>query len=212
MAARRSGTLRLALTLAAALLAGGNARAELQGADYFQLCATCHGAQGHGNPAIQAPPIAGLPQWYVEKQLGKFQTGVRGAHPDDLAGLRMRPMSRYLRDESQVKLVAAYVASLPPVKPAASVAGGDAGRGQAAYTLCISCHGVKGEGMQALNGPPLAHLSDWYLVAQLQKFQKGVRGANPKDAEGILMRPMSMTLPDEQAVKDVVAYIQTLTE
>jgi cytochrome c oxidase subunit 2 len=137
---------------------------------------------------------------------------VRGAHPDDIAGLRMRPMSRYLRGEAQVKLVAAYVASLPPVKPEPRVAGGDASRGQAAYVLCTSCHGVKGEGMQALNGPPLAHLNDWYLLSQLQKYKSGLRGANTKDAEGILMRPMSMTLADEQAMKDVVAYIQTLAE
>lgn len=212
MAARRSGALRDALVSAAIALAfGGAAAAELEGSEYFQLCQTCHGAAGQGNAAIEAPAIAGLPAWYVERQLGKFQKGVRGAHPDDAAGLRMRPMSRYLRSEAEVKLVAAYVAALPHVKPEATVHGGDAARGQTAYALCTACHGAQGEGMQALNGPPLANQSDWYLRSQIHKYQKGLRGANTQDTEGILMRPMSMTIADDQGIADLIAYIQTLT-
>lgn len=211
MAARRTSALRQALWLAAWLLASGPiAAAELEGADYFQLCASCHGASGAGNPDIEAPAIAGLPAWYVERQLGKFQTGVRGAHPDDHAGLRMRPMSRYLRGEAEVKLVAAHVAALPAAKPEATLAGGDAAKGQTAYALCSACHGAKGEGLQALNGPPLANQSDWYLLSQMQKYRKGLRGASLQDAEGILMRPMSMTIADEQGIVDLIAYIQTL--
>ncbi len=213
MAATRPGLLRLTLALAAALFASrAPAAAELGAADHFELCATCHGAAGEGKPNLQAPAIAGLPAWYVEKQLAKFQAGVRGAHPDDHAGLRMRPMSRYLRSEEVVKQVADYVAALPAAKRGSSLSGGDAARGQASYALCASCHGAQGEGVQALNGPPLAHQSDWYLLSQMQKFQQGLRGANLKDAEGILMRPMSMTIPDEQGLKDVIAYIQTLPE
>ena len=33
---------------------------------------------------------------------------------------------------------------------------------------------------------------------------------SPGDVTGALMRPMSMTLPDEQSIKDVIAYITTL--
>ncbi len=44
----------------------------------------------------------------------------------------------------------------------------------------------------------------------MRKFHGGIRGANPKDREGRLMRPMAMTLPDEDAVRNVVAYIETL--
>lgn len=66
----------------------------LPGRELFAACATCHGVQGEGNVSIQAPSIAALPAWYVEVQLLKFRTGARGAHPDDLEGLRMRPMSQ----------------------------------------------------------------------------------------------------------------------
>ena len=44
----------------------------------------------------------------------------------------------------------------------------------------------------------------------LKKFKEGVRGTNPQDIGGMQMRPMSMTLVDEQAMKDVIAYIRTL--
>ena len=61
-----------------------------------------------------------------------------------------------------------------------------------------------------LNAPSLLGQHDWYHVAQLNKFKDGIRGANPQDITGSQMRPMAMTLVNEQAVKDVVAYIQSL--
>src|SRR4030095_10596765 len=98
----------------------------------------------------------------------------------------------------------------PATSPPARLVGGDATRGQALYAPCIACHGVDGGGNQPLNGPPLSHANDWYLLTQLQHFKAGVRGLKPGDTYGGLMRPMSMTLPDEQAMKDVIAYIVTL--
>jgi len=37
-----------------------------------------------------------------------------------------------------------------------------------------------------------------------------VRGTNPKDKEGRLMRPMARALGDEEAIRNVVAYVETL--
>jgi cytochrome c oxidase subunit 2 len=64
--------------------------------------------------------------------------------------------------------------------------------------------------VEAMNGPRLTGQYDWYLIRQLQNFKAGIRGSDPKDNYGAQMRPMTMTLADEQQVKDVVAYIQTL--
>ncbi len=64
--------------------------------------------------------------------------------------------------------------------------------------------------MKALNSPQLANLQDWYILRQLKNFKEGVRGSHPKDTYGSQMRPMSMTLIDEQAMKDVAAYINSL--
>jgi len=61
-----------------------------------------------------------------------------------------------------------------------------------------------------LGAPRIAGVDDWYLATELRKFRSGVRGANPKDREGRLMRPMARGLADEDAVRNVVAYVETL--
>jgi cytochrome c oxidase subunit 2 len=48
------------------------------------------------------------------------------------------------------------------------------------------------------------------MARQLDNFKTGVRGAHPKDYYGFQMGLMSITLRDEQAINDVIAYINTL--
>jgi cytochrome c553 len=176
---------------------------------YGDYCAPCHGDGGQGNPDIQAPSIAGLPAWYAEAQLLKFRQGVRGTHFDDIAGMRMRPMARALVSDAEATTVAAHVAQLAPQRPVATLQG-DAAAGKALYTTCTACHQADGKGNQLLSAPPLLHQPDWYLVHQLDNFKKGVRGAHPKDASGATMRPMAATLADDAAMKNVIAYVQSL--
>jgi cytochrome c oxidase subunit II len=210
-ATSRSLGLGWMVALALALSAAPSSAQDLErGAELFQLCAQCHGANGGGNQAYLAPAIAGLPEWYVQAQLHKFQSGGRGTHFDDVGGMRMRPMSMWLHGDADVANVAAYVASLPKTWPKPQLEGGDPEAGKAKYAVCIACHGVNGEGNQALNAPPLVGASDWYMLTSLKNFKAGVRGTNPKDTTGALMRPMSMTLADDQAILDVIAYISTL--
>lgn len=203
-----------AAALLAIALPLGSARAQdlERGEALFKLCAQCHRANGSGDPVVLAPSIAGLPQWFVEAQLHKFKNGGRGSHFDDIGGMRMRPMSMWLRDDADVTHVSAYVASLPRVELEPTLEGGDPESGKQKYAVCIACHGPNAQGNQALNAPPLAGMSDWYQLTSLKNFKAGVRGTNPKDAIGALMRPMSMTLADEQAMLDVIAYIHTLAE
>jgi cytochrome c oxidase subunit 2 len=207
----RSTTLLFALlALAAAPFAASAEGSGDMGEQLFQLCAQCHGPDGGGDPVALAPAIAGMDEWYVNAQLAKFHNGARGTHPDDIAGMRMRPMSLSLRDEEQIAAVSAYVASLPRVPVETTLEGGDATRGKTLYAPCAACHGPDAAGIQQLNGSPLRASSDWYLQRQIRNFRSGIRGTNPKDTSGALMRPMSMTLPDEQAILDVIAYITTL--
>ena len=182
------------------------------GKKMYQICTACHGAEGHGNQVLNAPQIAGLDAVYLETQLRNWKEGIRGAHPDDTAGLQMRPMSMTLKDEETIKDVAAYVATLEAKIPEATLEGGDATKGQAAYAVCLACHGPDAGGNAALKSPSLRHQNDWYMLAQLKKFKSGIRGSNPKDVGGMQMRPMSMTLVDEQAMKDVIAHIRSLAE
>ena len=206
-------TLAIVLALGLGMAATSDVQAQdlARGEVLFELCAQCHGAEAGGVQEFEAPAIAGLSQWYLEAQLTKFRNGLRGRHFDDVQGMRMRPMSRTLKSEDDLKAVAAYVAQLPAVQPSPTVEGGDAAKGATLFAPCTQCHGAAGEGVQALNGAPLAHQSDWYLVSSLRKFKAGIRGSDPRDAAGILMRPMASILVDEQAVKDVVAHIMTLS-
>jgi cytochrome c oxidase subunit 2 len=185
------------------------AKKTLPGHELYAACASCHGQNAEGNAKLAAPAIAGLPTWYLEAQLVKFRSGHRAYHPDDVAGLRMRPMSRQMMDMGEVKAVSAHVAGLPAQKPSPTL-GGDAAAGAASYATCLACHGAKGEGNQALNAPPIAQMPDWYLLTQLKNFKAGIRGTHPEDKSGQSMRPMSMTLADEQAMKNVIAHIETL--
>lgn len=196
-----------ALLLASAASAAAD---NERGALLFENCTQCHGAQGGGDRLALAPAIAGLEQWYVEAQLGYFRNGGRGNHPQDIPGLRMRPMSRSLHSDEDVKLVSAYVASLPPARPAPQLEGGDPQKGAALYAACAQCHGPDAAGNQALNAPNLRVTSDWYLASALERYKAGIRGTNPKNPNGIVMRGMSMMLADDQAIRDVVAYITSL--
>ena len=155
----------------------------------------------------------------MEAQLQGFRTGLRGTHFDDIEGMRMRPMTRALDKESRgtpfdanAKAVAEYVAAMPPTNPAPTVQGGDAAKGAAAYALCASCHGVDGKGNEPQRAPPLVGTSDWYMLSQLRKFKAGIRGWRPDDTWGGVMRGMSTTLVNEQAMKDLIAHMQTLSD
>ena len=179
-----------------------------RGAELYETCLPCHGENAVGNPEIAAPAVAGLPQWYIEEQLVGFQSGYRGDHASDLPGLRMRPMALSLTREGDVESVAEYVASLPAVYPASTLHG-NAGAGAASYAVCVACHGEDGLGNQDLHAPPIVQLDDWYLLNQLRNFKSGARGAVEGDVWGTTMRVNSLALTD-QAMQDVIAYVQTL--
>jgi cytochrome c oxidase subunit 2 len=178
------------------------------GKSAYMICSTCHGAEGEGNAALNAPALAGQDDWYLKRQLIKYKEGVRGSHPDDTHGMQMRAMAMTLADETKIDEVVAYIAQLPVTAPLATL-GGDVAKGAASYALCAACHGPDGAGNVLMNAPALQNLQDWYIVRQLQNYKSGVRGTHPKDIEGMQMRPMSMVLADEQAMKDVAAFINS---
>jgi cytochrome c oxidase subunit 2 len=195
-----------ALASAGHVVAAGDPAA---GKALYAVCTACHGANGEGNAALKAPRLAGQDVAYVTRQLTAFKSGLRGSNPKDVTGAQMRPMAMTLADDAAIANVAAYVGTLQGPKAAPTVAG-DAAAGKALYAVCATCHGPNGEGMAAMNGPRLAGQDDWYLVSSLQAFRSGIRGADPKDTLGAQMRPMAMTLANDKAVNDVVAYINTL--
>jgi len=196
------------LVFVCAVAGATSAEDSARGRELFTNCTQCHGVTGSGSHLALAPAIAGQDLWYLEAQLQNFRAGKRADNPQDLPGLRMRPMSRSIHSDDDVKLVAAYVASLQSVNPEPVLQGGDAQRGSVTYNgICAACHGADGAGNEQMGAPRLRHTNDWYLFSALQRFKAHIRGNNPP--LGPVMQGMAASLADEQAIKDVVAYITT---
>jgi cytochrome c oxidase subunit 2 len=175
----------------------------------YAVCSACHGINGEGNEALNAPRLTGLEPWYIKRQINNYKTGVRGAE-NDVIGMTMTPMAAVLADDAAINNVAAYIGTLPEGSSPLTVTG-DAENGKAIYEpVCGICHSEDGEGIWAVNAPALAGMNDWYLVRQLQNFKSGVRGAHRDDRFGSQMTGMVLALEGDEAINDVVSYINTL--
>ena len=189
------------------LLMCSTASPAADGAKLFAPCAVCHGNKAEGNPALNAPAIAGQPASYIERQLLNFRAGRRGTHKSDTFGAQMRPLATAIADDATVAKLGAYVASLPRSNVTAP-ASGNLHNGNNLYQgKCSACHGVKAEGIPALNAPRLVGLDAAYIKRQFGYFRDGVRGTDPKDLPGRQMAMMARTLPTARDIDDVVAYI-----
>ena len=196
-----------------------NAADDLKRGKYlFQNCTACHGTKAEGNQLAKAPAIAGMPTWYLLSQLNNFKDGIRGGHPDDVDGLRMRPMMMTLRTPQDIRDVSAYINSLPKTDTKSTLKGGDAEKGKMTYMNCMGCHGMKGEGMYTEGGimaPPLTISNDWYYETSFIKFIKKIRGGDPRDTNGLTMSGFVSNPAlnfDKQTILDVMAYLHTLKE
>jgi len=201
----------------------------VQGKQHYTGCVSCHGIDGQGNEAMNAPKLAGLSRWYLHRQLSYFKQKIRGQDSGDLYGQQMARMSALLIDEKAITDVSAYLSSLTPTKQISTkspiknslidktsiknmpVTTGDAIKGESFYKNCAYCHGDQAEGNFAMNAPKLAGQHTWYLKRQIGSYQQGIRGTHYADLYGKQMILMSKTLHDEQAVNDVVSYIDSLT-
>ncbi len=175
----------------------------------YAPCMACHGINGEGNMALNAPGIAGQSQTYLVRQLWEFKKGIRGAEKGDINGAQMRPMAMALPDGTAIANVAAYISSLPATTPPATVKG-DAANGEKQYiSKCGACHGGKGWGNEALYTPRLTMIGDAYLVRQVKKFQAGMRGAHEDAQYGKQMALMAKSVSEEE-LNDIAAFLNEL--
>ena len=79
---------------------------------YVTTCAACHGANGRGIQAMNAPRLKGMSDWYLVTQLKNFKQGIRGAHPQDMYGGQMALLAAILTDDRAVDDLVAYVRTL----------------------------------------------------------------------------------------------------
>lgn len=199
--------LLLPLMFAAQAKAQGDADT---GKSLFASCMACHGAQAEGNAALNAPRLSHLEPTYIAAQLGKFKNGQRGGDGASDSARQMAPMAAILADDQAVQDVSAFIGTLAGSQSVATVQGDGATGGDYYNQFCGACHGAGATGNPALNSPRLAGSDDWYIVGQLQAFRDGSRGSHPDDRSGRQMRAMAGTLPDEQALNDIAAYLHSL--
>ena len=182
-----------------------------RGTASYAVCLACHGSQGEGNQALNAPKLAGQEPWYLRHQIGNYQNGRRGT--EDNIAVQMAAMAAVLTTPDVIEDVISYIGTLPD-EPAEQTIFADVERGRELYTTCGMCHGAAGEGNWYSNAPRLSGMSDWYLARQLTKFREADaeqrRGGHPDDIYGDQMYMLAGMLKDETAIDDVVAYINTL--
>ncbi|NOY00762.1 MAG: c-type cytochrome [Verrucomicrobia bacterium] len=183
---------------------------KAEGNVYQRICLACHGDKGQGNLQLRTPSIAGLPDWYVISQLKKFRGRLRGGHEKDLTGIQMHAIAVSLNEE-QMKEAAALIAKMP-LHATKNTLKGDAAKGMYVYLdQCMECHRYNGSGEVAFRSGQLVGLQDWYMLGQLEKFRRGIRGTDRKDEDGLRMREIASRLRDKD-LADVLAYVAQLAE
>ena len=145
-------------------------------------------------------------QWLTPTRIGTYEILC-----EELCGIGHHTMRGKVVVEEEEKYQE-WLAQQPTYAQLSAQQPGDATAGKALYQVCASCHGLEGEGNQALNSPKISGQEDWYIKRQLNYFKHGIRGANPDDIFGQQMAPMAATLVDETAMKNIAAYIQTLPD
>ena len=143
------------------------------GAQLFETCAACHGADGRGTTDGDIPAIAGQHGSVLLKQLTDFRNEQRWNE-------RMQNFTdqHHLAGAQDLTDVAAYVSSLPRF-PATSGGIGDGtalDRGARVYFhKCEQCHGPLGQGDLLKLRPRLAGQHYGYLLRQLEETAIGLR-------------------------------------
>ena len=145
-------------------------------------CAACHGLDGNA-PNAQFPKLAGQLAAFTALQLRNYRSGER---PNPI----MAGIAKSLSD-AQIESLAAYFASLTPMKPGAPA--------------CQYCHGAKGEGVAPVI-PRLAGQHASFVYASLQPYKNVADFKNPYAS---VMKAVVENWSDDE-LKAVAAYISVL--
>lgn len=86
----------------------------------------------------------------------------------------------------------------------------DQAAGEKLWKFCAFCHNADGLGQSRSDAPKLAGNAAWYTERQLRNFRKKIRGYHPEDIPGLQMVVYSVPLVDDQAIRDMAAYIASM--
>jgi cytochrome c553 len=182
------------------------------GKEKAATCSACHGPNGVA-PTSMFPNLAGQRAEYLYWQLVEFK---REARPES-------PMTSQVAnlDDTTLRDLATYFASLPPPSFAAPNAASSTSRGATLYREgdpshgtppCQGCHGSDGGGHPWAEGeaayrtyPKLRAQHADYVAQRLRDFRDGKHVSSSSDR---IMTPVARTLDDE-AIKAVAAFIES---
>jgi cytochrome c oxidase subunit II len=88
-------------------------------------------------------------------------------------------------------------------------AGGDPAAGRLRFSVCGACHGLQGQGNEALGAPRIAGLPAWYTARQLQSFSNGMRGGPESDKTSRQMTTFALNLSAAD-IANLSAYLESL--
>ena len=167
-------------------------------------CSKCHGEYGVSISPLFPILAAQLPG-YIEAELKLFSLRARS---DPRGRAFMWGIARGLTDE-QIKGVAQYFSSQPPVKGGGSIDPALAGRGKTMYEngaperdieACTVCHGHSGEGVNTQ--PRLAGQHRDYVSTEMLQYRSGIR-------ENKVMQHVTEKMTDDE-IAAVVDYVSSL--
>lgn len=170
-------------------------------------CSSCHGVHGEGNPAANAPRLAGQSRDYLAHQIDSYADGSRN-NPI------MTPIAKGLSREQRAAVVDYYasVGSAPETKRA-SGANGNLQRGKQLATLgdsklrvqaCVNCHGPDGTGEQPTY-PFISGQTPAFLVSALKAWKDGSRHNDPSGQMSAIGEALS-----ENDIQAVAHYFSQL--
>ena len=167
------------------------------------LCATCHGAEGNSELAIN-PKLAGQNAAYITKQLKDYKAGVR-SNPT------MSAMVLNLSEEDMEDIAAWYSSqqvTLQGADPEIVELGESlyrAGNKELAVPACSACHSPTGRGNAPAGFPSLGGQHAEYTLEQLKNFRAGVR----QNDGNSMMRAVVERLTDRE-LEALASYVSGL--
>ena len=167
------------------------------------LCATCHGAEGNSELAIN-PKLAGQNAAYIIKQLKDYKAGVR-SNPT------MSAMVLNLSEEDMEDIAAWYSSqqvTLQGADPEIVELGESlyrAGNKELAVPACSACHSPTGRGNAPAGFPSLGGQHAEYTLEQLKNFRSGVR----QNDGNSMMRSVVERLTDRE-LEALASYVSGL--
>ncbi len=171
---------------------------------YRRYCALCHGAEGEGYRADNAPALAGqellrsASDAYLTQAIAQGRPGTPMSAWDrrrggPLSATDMEAIVQHMRSWQR----------LPNMVVDEIEVNGDATRGSAVYAQhCASCHGAGGEGVEAVrlaNAVFLATASDGFLQFAVSHGRSGTR------------MPAFRGRLNPQQIDDVVSFVRSMS-